>query len=130
MSKDTVLHAISALYNHDDADIRKQADKWLESWRMSSEAWSAADNILHDPSSPGEAHVFAAQTLRLKVQCSALPVLLLMLCCSLQHHGRSLVWPMLQAVTVPSALCLCHGHTAPLRLQQRRLLLMWPSAIG
>lgn len=66
MSKDNVLHAISALYNHGDADVRKQADKWLETWRMSSEAWSAADNILHDPSSPGEAHVFAAQTLRLK----------------------------------------------------------------
>ena len=76
-----MLHAISALYNHGDADVRKQADKWLESWRMSSEAWSAADNILHDPSSPGEAHVFAAQTLRLKVQCSALPALLLRLCC-------------------------------------------------
>ena len=86
-----MLHAISALYNHGDADVRKQADKWLESWRMSSEAWSAADNILHDPSSPGEAHVFAAQTLRLKVQCSALPALLLRLCCRLQHQGCSLI---------------------------------------
>ena len=67
MSKEAVLHAISALYHHNEADIRRQAEKWLETWRQGSEAWTVADTILHDSASPGEAHLFCAQTLRLKV---------------------------------------------------------------
>ena len=126
-----MLHAISALYNHGDADVRKQADKWLESWRMTSEAWSAADNILHDPSSPGEAHVFAAQTLRLKVQCSALPALIIR--ALLLFVALRLQLGVAHAASCGSAqrtACAQRNAGPRLVLAQQCLVLMWPSASG
>ncbi|EFJ48285.1 hypothetical protein VOLCADRAFT_48218, partial [Volvox carteri f. nagariensis] len=60
--------ALNALYHHDDPKVKDEADRWLEQWQQSLEAWSVADGVLHDPNSSMEAQYFCAQTLRTKVQ--------------------------------------------------------------
>jgi hypothetical protein len=62
-----LLAALHALYHHDDRKVKDDADKWLEGWQQSVEAWSVADQVLHDPSSSMEAQYFCAQTLKQKV---------------------------------------------------------------
>jgi transportin-3 len=59
--------ALHALYHNTDRAVKADADKWLEQWQQSPEAWSVADTILHDPTSNMEALYFCAQTLRTKV---------------------------------------------------------------
>ncbi|KAG1678979.1 hypothetical protein FOA52_013042 [Chlamydomonas sp. UWO 241] len=63
-----LLSALSALYHHDDPKVKDEADRWLETWQQSTEAWSVADGVLHDAGSSLEAQYFCAQTLRTKVQ--------------------------------------------------------------
>jgi hypothetical protein len=63
---DQVLAAVSALFHGDDPAVKAQADRWLEHWQQTSEAWSVADAILHNPSSSMEAQHFCAQTLKTK----------------------------------------------------------------
>ncbi|GAX77385.1 hypothetical protein CEUSTIGMA_g4831.t1 [Chlamydomonas eustigma] len=63
-----LLSALSALYHNQDVKIKDEADRYLEAWQQSPEAWSIADAILHDPSQGMEAQYFCAQTLRTKVQ--------------------------------------------------------------
>uniref|UniRef100_A0A383V7P9 Importin N-terminal domain-containing protein n=1 Tax=Tetradesmus obliquus TaxID=3088 RepID=A0A383V7P9_TETOB len=65
---DQVVAAITALYGSDDAAVRSEADRWLERWQSSSEAWTVANAILHNPSSGAEYTYFCAQTLKTKVQ--------------------------------------------------------------
>lgn len=64
-----VVAAINALYTSDDSRVRQEADRWLERWQSSSEAWSVANSILHDPNSQPEYTYFCAQTLKTKVCC-------------------------------------------------------------
>ena len=59
--------ALAALYRGADAEQRKQAEAWLQTWQTSQEAWSVADSALHDDASSAEERIFAAQTLRTKV---------------------------------------------------------------
>jgi transportin-3 len=59
--------ALHALYHHEDASVKSQAGKWLESWQQTVEAWSTSDAVLHDPTSNVEAQYFCSQTLRTKV---------------------------------------------------------------
>jgi transportin-3 len=61
-----VVAAINALYKSDDSAVRNEADRWLELWQASSEAWSVANAILHDPASGPEFTYFCAQTLKTK----------------------------------------------------------------
>lgn len=61
-----VLQAIHTLYNHPDADVKKQTSGQLETWQQNESAWSISDAILHDPTSSMEAQYFCAQTLRTK----------------------------------------------------------------
>lgn len=61
-----VQAAISALYISDDASVRNSADRWLEAWQGSPEAWTVANSILHDPASGAECAYFCAQTLKTK----------------------------------------------------------------
>eukprot|EP00878_Enallax_costatus_P020398 GHUV01021558.1.p1 GENE.GHUV01021558.1~~GHUV01021558.1.p1 ORF type:complete len:515 (+),score=87.61 GHUV01021558.1:142-1545(+) len=63
-----VVAAINALYRSDDSKVRHEADRWLDGWQSSSEAWSVANAILHNPSSDPEYTYFCAQTLKTKVQ--------------------------------------------------------------
>jgi len=63
-----LLEALEALYHHPTAEVRRSADHWLADWQRTQEAWSLADGVLHDGSSPMEAQYFCAQTLRTKVQ--------------------------------------------------------------
>lgn len=44
-----------------------QANKWLEQFQQSAEAWQVTNDILHNASAGMEAHYFCAQTLRTKV---------------------------------------------------------------
>lgn len=67
MSGQQVLAAINALYTSDDSSTRNEADRWLDNWQASPEAWTVANQILHDPSSGAEYTYFCAQTLKTKV---------------------------------------------------------------
>jgi hypothetical protein len=62
-----LLEALQALYHHPDPKIKDEADRYLEQWQQTTEAWSVADAVLHDPNSNMEAQYFCAQTLRTKV---------------------------------------------------------------
>ncbi|PSC72289.1 transportin-3 isoform X1 [Micractinium conductrix] len=62
-----LLQALQALY-HGDPAVKDQANKWLEAFQQSTEAWQVTNDILHNETAGMEAHYFAAQTLRTKVQ--------------------------------------------------------------
>lgn len=72
MAATQLLNALNALYHHNDPKVKDEADRWLEQWQQSVEAWSVADGVLHDPNSNLEAQYFCAQTLRTKVGSSFL----------------------------------------------------------
>ncbi|CAI9773755.1 unnamed protein product [Fraxinus pennsylvanica] len=66
--QNTVKEALSALYHHPDDAVRMQADRWLQDFQRTIDAWQVADNLLHDPASNQETLIFCSQTLRSKVQ--------------------------------------------------------------
>ncbi|CAM6084292.1 unnamed protein product [Calypogeia fissa] len=67
-SRALLLEAVQALYHHPDPETRKSANRWLEDFQYTMDAWQVSDSVLHDPSSTIEALYFCAQTLRTKVQ--------------------------------------------------------------
>lgn len=73
MSADTLLSALNALYHNTDPAVRAEADRWLEQFTASTEAWAISDAVLHDDKQSLEAHFFSAQTLRTKVHATCLP---------------------------------------------------------
>ncbi|KAK9669348.1 hypothetical protein RND81_13G124800 [Saponaria officinalis] len=66
--QNTVKDALHALYHHPDDVVRVQADRWLQQFQLTLDAWQVADNLLHDPTSNLETLIFCSQTLRSKVQ--------------------------------------------------------------
>ena len=68
---DTLLSALHALYHNTDPAVRAEADRWLEQFTASTEAWAISDAVLHDDKQSLEAHFFSAQTLRTKVYAHA-----------------------------------------------------------
>jgi hypothetical protein len=54
--------------------VRSEADRWLERWQSSSEAWTVANAVLHNPSSEPEHTYFCAQTLKTKVGLQWVPL--------------------------------------------------------
>ncbi|CAN6310792.1 unnamed protein product [Urochloa humidicola] len=64
----TVKEALAALYHHPDDSIRTAADRWLQEFQHTLDAWQVADSLLHDESSNLETLIFCSQTLRSKVQ--------------------------------------------------------------
>ncbi|KAL9239561.1 hypothetical protein vseg_013870 [Gypsophila vaccaria] len=66
--QNTVKEALHALYHHPDDAVRMQADRWLQQFQRTLDAWQVADNLLHDPTSNMETLIFCSQTLRSKVQ--------------------------------------------------------------
>ncbi|GAB4860681.1 Transportin mos14 [Ancistrocladus abbreviatus] len=66
--QNTVKEALNALYHHPDDGVRMQADRWLQDFQRTIDAWQVADNLLHDASSNLETLIFCSQTLRSKVQ--------------------------------------------------------------
>ncbi|XP_027333974.1 transportin MOS14 isoform X1 [Abrus precatorius] len=66
--QNTVKEALNALYHHPDDTVRMQADRFLQEFQRTLDAWQVADNLLHDPSSNLETLIFCSQTLRSKVQ--------------------------------------------------------------
>ncbi|KAJ7945933.1 putative Transportin [Quillaja saponaria] len=66
--QDTVKEALNALYHHPDDTVRMQADRWLQDFQRTLDAWQVADNLLHDATSNLETLIFCSQTLRSKVQ--------------------------------------------------------------
>ncbi len=84
-----ILQAITALYHHDDRNVKDQANKWLQSWQQTTSAWSTSDVYLHSNSNNMEADYFFAQTLKLKVDCltNTLKTILFIVCIpALQHY--------------------------------------------
>ncbi|KNA25654.1 hypothetical protein SOVF_004570 isoform A [Spinacia oleracea] len=65
--QNTVKEALNALYHHPDDAVRMQADRWLQEFQRTLDAWQVADNLLHDASSNLETLIFCSQTLRSKV---------------------------------------------------------------
>ncbi|KAK4427207.1 Transportin MOS14 [Sesamum alatum] len=66
--QNTVKEALNALYHHPDDAVRMQADRWLQDFQRTIDAWQVADNLLHDTASNIETLIFCSQTLRSKVQ--------------------------------------------------------------
>ncbi|RID58908.1 hypothetical protein BRARA_F02169 [Brassica rapa] len=66
--ENAVKEALNALYHHPDDTVRVQADRWLQNFQGTLDAWQVADNLLHDSSSNLETLIFCSQTLRSKVQ--------------------------------------------------------------
>ncbi|GLT66515.1 hypothetical protein SLA2020_388750 [Shorea laevis] len=66
--QNTVKDALNALYHHPDDAVRMQADRWLQDFQRTLDAWQVADNLLHDATSNLETLIFCSQTLRSKVQ--------------------------------------------------------------
>lgn len=66
--QNTVKEALNALYHHPDDTVRLQADRWLQDFQRTLDAWQVSDNLLHDASSNHETLIFCSQTLRSKVQ--------------------------------------------------------------
>ncbi|KAG2293291.1 hypothetical protein Bca52824_039960 [Brassica carinata] len=66
--ENAVKEALNALYHHPDDTVRAQADRWLQNFQGTLDAWQVADNLLHDSSSNLETLIFCSQTLRSKVQ--------------------------------------------------------------
>lgn len=66
--QNTVKEALNALYHHPDDGVRLQADRWLQDFQRTLDAWQVADNLLHDATSNLETLIFCSQTLRSKVQ--------------------------------------------------------------
>ncbi|KAK9116972.1 hypothetical protein Sjap_015919 [Stephania japonica] len=66
--QNTVKEALNALYHHPDDSVRTQADRWLQDFQRTIDAWQVADNLLHDTNSNLETLMFCSQTLRSKVQ--------------------------------------------------------------
>ncbi|KAK3170493.1 hypothetical protein Dsin_032664 [Dipteronia sinensis] len=66
--QNTVKEALNALYHHPDDAFRMQADRWLQDFQRTIDAWQVADNLLHDATSNLETLIFCSQTLRSKVQ--------------------------------------------------------------
>ncbi|KAE8124129.1 hypothetical protein FH972_019038 [Carpinus fangiana] len=66
--QNTVKEALNALYHHPDDAVRMQADRWLQDFQRTLDAWQVADNLLHDATSNLETLIFCSQTLRSKVQ--------------------------------------------------------------
>ncbi|KAL5224275.1 hypothetical protein ABZP36_010914 [Zizania latifolia] len=64
----TVKEALAALYHHSDDAVRTAADRWLQQFQHTLDAWQVADSLLHDESSNLETLIFCSQTLRSKVQ--------------------------------------------------------------
>ncbi|CAI0399063.1 unnamed protein product [Linum tenue] len=66
--QNSVKEALNALYHHPDDAVRMEADRWLQSFQRTLDAWQVADNLLHDATSNMETLIFCSQTLRSKVQ--------------------------------------------------------------
>ncbi|RXH76086.1 hypothetical protein DVH24_001665 [Malus domestica] len=66
--QNTVKEALNALYHHPDDGVHLQADRWLQDFQRTLDAWQVADNLLHDATSNLETLIFCSQTLRSKVQ--------------------------------------------------------------
>ena len=65
--QEQLLAAIAALYHDPDPKVKEEANRWLEQWQQTVQAWQTADAVLHDAAASTEALYFAAQTLRTKV---------------------------------------------------------------
>ncbi|XP_057952470.1 transportin MOS14 isoform X2 [Malania oleifera] len=66
--QNTVKEALHALYHHPDDSVRMQADRWLQDFQRTIDAWQVSDNLLHDANSNLETLIFCSQMLRSKVQ--------------------------------------------------------------
>lgn len=65
---DQVVAALGALYAASDRSSRSEANAFLERFQKSPEAWQVSHALLDDDTSTPEAKLFAAQTLRTKLQ--------------------------------------------------------------
>ena len=60
--------AFRALFHSDDPAVKAGANRWLDAWQQTPDAWGVSDRVLHDESSSQDLQQFCAQTLKTKVQ--------------------------------------------------------------
>ncbi|KAI9011165.1 armadillo-type protein [Gaertneriomyces semiglobifer] len=70
VTADQVLQVLQVLYAGTATDNagRKEADTWLNDFQKTPNAWAISDQLLRTETLPQEARLFAAQTLRQKVE--------------------------------------------------------------
>ncbi|KIY97732.1 hypothetical protein MNEG_10232 [Monoraphidium neglectum] len=68
MGAEQLAAAFQALFHSDDQATKVEANRWLDTWQQTPEAWGVSDRVLHDPSSSQDLQQFCAQTLKTKVQ--------------------------------------------------------------
>lgn len=66
-SLQTVLQALESLYKNPDKAAKDQANRWLQDFQQTPDAWVTANSLLLDQNLPVEPRLFAAQTFRSKV---------------------------------------------------------------
>lgn len=93
-TQQAVLSALDALYNKPDPQAKQQANKWLQDFQKTAEAWQVANELLLSQTLPVEPRIFASQTFRIKttfdldqVPRSALPSLRSTLLTALQAYN-------------------------------------------
>lgn len=69
-----LAQALQALY-HGSPAVKEEANRWLEGFQQSTEAWQVTNDVLHDGGAGMEAHYFCAQTLRTKARRCLRPAL-------------------------------------------------------
>jgi transportin-3 len=67
MGAEQLAAAFQALFHSDDQATKVEANRWLDTWQQTPEAWGVSDRVLHDPSSSQDLQQFCAQTLKTKV---------------------------------------------------------------
>jgi transportin-3 len=74
MGAEQLSAAFRALFHSDDQATKVGANKWLDAWQQTPEAWSVADGVLHDPASSQDLQQFCAQTLKTKARGGRRPL--------------------------------------------------------
>ena len=71
-----LIQALDAVHNPgSEAQVRRSASDWLQTWQQSVDAWSVSNQLLHDPNLPSHLQFYCSQTLRVKASICSLVVL-------------------------------------------------------
>lgn len=62
-----VMQALESLYRNPDSAVKDEANRWLQDFQQTPEAWQTANSLLLAQNLPLEPRLFAAQTFRSKV---------------------------------------------------------------
>ena len=58
---ETLTQALHALYHNPDPAVKEQANRWIQEFQTTPDAWNVTDAALHNAASAFEVQVFCAQ---------------------------------------------------------------------